>query len=145
MKLEVGKKYVTREDIDVKYVRIDAIRPEFKGTSAACATAFTKDGDVHSLSYNEDGSFRSLPNSHDLVAEYKEHSLCITEKDVGRKVRFRDGTIAIITSFHPDCDLYPVVCISRSFSTKGRSSFRGDGDGDGDGDYGDYNIIEFID
>lgn len=141
MKLEVGKKYVTRDNPHIKYVRIDAIRRELENY-AAVGTAYRIDTDhmYHHMVFNAEGYHFDVndPSPQDLVAEYKEPELCITEKDAGRKVRLRNGTIALITSFHPDCDLYPVVCIGRSFSTKGRPSFRGDGDGD-------YDIIEFVD
>lgn len=115
MKLEVGKKYVMRNNPDVIYVRIDAIRVELKGLNVICATGFEGDGGINSRRFHINGNWLTggLEHDCDLVAEYSEPpKFEITINDVGRRVKHRNGNISIICLFDssptyaPGCRIY---------------------------------------
>lgn len=103
MKLEVGKKYICRDRPEINYVRIDAIREDLascKNDEAVVGTAFHQDGNLRSFYTCIDGKY-SLDQEHskDLVAEYEPSKIKITVADIGKKIKFQNGNIALIHSF----------------------------------------------
>lgn len=125
MKLEVGKKYTLRDRPDVKWVRIDAIREDC-GSLFECVVGlmFYKERQTPSNWFCcPNGSYmRGVKDHHnDLVAEYKELMICITEKDVGRKARTRDGSVFLITGFNHGFS-YPVQAGGYTYMLSGHGS-----------------------
>lgn len=108
MKLEVGKKYVCRNAPEVKYVRVDAIRPEaeLKDTQVA-ATQFRINGGVHTTEYTIGGRFYSDTVEHpdDLVAEYVEKPFVVDKLGVYKQ---RDGQEIVVVRV---CDTHVKVWI----------------------------------
>jgi hypothetical protein len=102
MLLEVGKKYVCKDRADVKYIRIDAIRPDVSDIfeRVACSI-FYNNGMCRDHTSTLDGRC-CFNEAYKLIAEYEEPKLSITEKDVGRKVRSKKGAILQIIGFYPD-------------------------------------------
>lgn len=82
-------------------MRVDAIREDIlRLFDKVSTTSFYHDGDIADVSsYNIDGRGYKEDSPEDLIAEYKEPEILITEEDVGRKVRLRNGDIDMITQF----------------------------------------------
>lgn len=137
MRFEVGKKYKVRGK-DIKYIRVDAIRLEFSDCAAMPITIFWEGGGAFhdelcpNGKRHEDGS----DSDCDIIGPYEEPALIITAKDVGRKVRHRNGTVSLILHF---CGAppYPVGLLGDYFSESG-SAGRNQGQDETD-------IIEFVD
>ena len=100
MKLEVGKYYVCRNTPHILKIRVDTIREELMSEypcSVVIGTVFHTDGKYSSKDWYLDGRY-SKPEPHpwDLMAEYQEPELTLGPKDVGKRVKLRDGTITLI-------------------------------------------------
>ena len=102
MKLEVGKKYVVRAAADVKWIRVDAIRPEAElGCNQVAATGCDANNKLYQCCYSTEGKYLDVDgiDHYDIVAEYKEPELCLGPKHVGMRVRLRDGSISLLCDF----------------------------------------------
>lgn len=94
--LEVGKKYVCRNAPTVKYVRVDAIRPEIElGNGQVVAIQFYINGEVYATEYTIGGRFYSDAVEHpdDLVAEYVEKPFVVDKLGVYKQ---RDGQEIVV-------------------------------------------------
>ena len=114
MKLEVGKKYVVRAAADVKWIRVDAIRPEAElGCNQVAATGCDANNKLYQCCYSTEGKYLDVDgiDHYDIVAEYKEPELCLGPKHVGRRVRLRDGSISLICEFIVDSSVCPSPAI----------------------------------
>ena len=103
MKLEVGKKYVTRDQCHYMWIRVDYIRPETDlGSHRVAVTAADLDSGkaTAGLNYSIGGRYlETEKHGLDLVAEYKEPELCLGPEHVGMRVRLRDGSISLLCDF----------------------------------------------
>jgi hypothetical protein len=125
MKLEVGKKYVCRNTPNTKYVKVEAIREiRVEGDGQAACTIVYANGTAVPEDYSIDGKFCSYleQSIFDLVAEYEESVILITENDVGRKVRLRNGDISMIIHFMKD-SIYPIRTQIYSYTYSGQFDY----------------------
>lgn len=101
MKLEVGKKYVVRNRAltEIKWVRVDAIRAEEK-LPVACTASFDN-GSLIPFEFRKVGKFYNYngKEDYDLVHEYEEPKLELTENDIGKIAVFNDGSKHLITGY----------------------------------------------
>lgn len=137
MKLELGKKYVLRNDPNTKWVRVESITDELRNSECVRLLKCTPSGNFEFVTRYYDGSYAGSNafTMFDIVAEYKEPELCITEKDVGRKVRLRSGDIFIIISFRASMG-FPVGLFTSTCRANGQS---------GCGSASPEDIIGFVD
>ena len=102
MKLEVGKKYVVRDVADVKWIRVDAIRPEASlKCNQVAATGCQTNNVLYQCSYSTEGQYLDVDgiDYYDIVAEYQEPELCLGPEHVGRRVRLRDGNVSLLCDY----------------------------------------------
>ncbi len=121
---------------------MDAIRSDAElEYNQVATTIFDKDGAVGTMDFRSNGRYLSTNiNPLDLVAEYVEPKLQITEKDVGKRVRLRNGSIALITFWDasPNCDSNPPVYIAIGWTHM-------DGTCDRSGDHSPEDVVEILD
>lgn len=122
MKLEVGKKYVSRNEPRVKYTRVDAIRPEAElQDSQVAATQFYIDGAIYTREYTITGRYQCGTTEHpdDLVAEYVEKPFVVDKLGVYKQ---RDGQEIVVVRV---CDTHVKVWIGGAEGVLGSRHLNG--------------------
>ena len=140
MKLIVGKKYICRNRPDIKYVEI--VHTHEHGKSPIQGVAYFEiDVSPVVWFFTEEG-ISNLHEYRDLVAEYKEEKieLHITDADIGRTVKLRDGRCGEIKSLNGGHIYNVVIKVDNKYIHN-----RDDGRyWDGHSDH-KWDVIEFVD